>query len=68
MEPHPSTILHSQHSGLERHDTFLHFALGLVSVSLGLLDHLSHGREPGPEPWPPSDAAQAAEPRGGLLR
>jgi hypothetical protein len=63
MQPASPTV-YSQHSGLEDHDAFMHLALGVVSVALGLLDRL---RAADAAMSPPAEPQASELPRG-LLR
>ena len=63
MQP-ASPSLHSQHSGLEDHDAFMHLVLGVVSVAVGLLDRL-HAADGA---MPPLAEPSASELPRGLLR
>jgi len=63
MQPASPTV-YSQHSGLEDHDAFMHLALGVVSVALGLLDRL----HPADGAMPPTAEPPASELPRGLLR
>ena len=64
MQPASPTV-YSQHSGLEDHDEFMHLALGVVSLALGLLDRLraADGAMP-----PPAEPPASEYLRRGLLR
>ena len=63
MQPASPTV-YSQHSGLEDHDVFMHLALGVVSVALGLLDRLGAAGAA----MPPTAEPPASELPRGLLR